>query len=493
MKIKMNQALSLYFGLSLLLSCASHRELKQEKEASLQVSSNAQLFSQNPDSLFVSAAQKEEDLVTEAVASPGNQYFLYGAEHLGLTNLNFDIPVVYNDSVKMWIKYFTGRGQSHLKNYIKRAGRYVPMMSQILQEFGLPRDLVFMAMAESGFQNSVRSHALAVGAWQFMYFTGKKYGLKIDGTVDERRDPIKATIAASRYLKDLYSYFGTWELAIAAYNAGEGKIARAVRRYKTKNFWKLRKMRYIRKETKHYVPKIMALAIIGKNLNSFNLDDVEFDEPLEFEELLVEGPVDLIKLSSCVEEPLERIQKYNPELLSWHTPYSESYRLRVPTETYSRWHSSCKGENFGADQFQTYKVKRKRTISSLASQYDLRDSVLVNINEKISHPKAYLYPGQEIKLPFREGHEKKHALYRDLYKWRTKRSRKRSSYRRRLRLAQKNGKKIASPKIFYTVRKGDTLWDVAQKNGITVDTLILSNYNLVKNRMIRAGDKLAVR
>src|SRR5690606_20193905 len=135
----------------------------------------------------------------------------YGAEHLNLENYYFDIPVVYNDEVKKWIKYFQGRGRAYFERYSARAGRYAPIMSKILDELGMPKDLIFLAMAESGFQNKAKSWARAVGPWQFMPFTGKRYGLKIDWYVDERQDPIKSTIAAAKYLAKLYADFGSWE------------------------------------------------------------------------------------------------------------------------------------------------------------------------------------------------------------------------------------------------------------------------------------------
>ena len=202
-------------------------------------------------------------------ANKRHVYFLYGAEHLNLKNYYFDIPVVFNKKVQNWIEYFLVRGRDHFIRYTQRAGRYAPVLGKILEDNGLPRDLIFLAMAESGFHNNAKSWAKAVGPWQFMPFTGRKYGLEVNWYLDERRDPLKSTLAAAQYLDDLYELFGSWELATAAYNAGEGKIGRAIRRYRTRNFWQLLKGRYLRRETKNYVPKIMALAIIGKNLKSF--------------------------------------------------------------------------------------------------------------------------------------------------------------------------------------------------------------------------------
>ena len=190
--------------------------------------------------------------------------------------------------VKHWINYFTGRGRRHFIRYSKRAGRYAPVMAKILDEFNLPKDLIFLAMANRVFKTRQRvgrkPWALAVYA---LY--RQKVWLKIDWWLDERRDPIKASVAAAKYLKYLHNMFGSWELAAAGYNAGEGKIRRAIRRYKTENFWQIAKGRYLKRETKNYVPKIMALAIIGKNLKSFGFEDIAFQKTLDFEIVIVPG------------------------------------------------------------------------------------------------------------------------------------------------------------------------------------------------------------
>ena len=175
-------------------------------------------------------------------------YFLYGAEHLKLDTYYFDIPIVYNFKVKKWINYFLNRGRGFFERYGVRAGRYAPLMGKILEEHSLPRDLIFLAMAESGFQNNAKSWASAVGPWQFMIGTGRRYGLTTNWYKDERRDPIKATIAAAKYLKKLYQDFSSWELAAAAYNAGEGKVSRAINRYRTENFWDISRGRHLRRE-----------------------------------------------------------------------------------------------------------------------------------------------------------------------------------------------------------------------------------------------------
>lgn len=186
-----------------------------------------------------------------------------------LKNSEFDFPITLNSRVESWIDYFTGRGRPHFERYLERSELFVPYIRPILKQNGLPQDLVYLAMIESGFNNHARSQAKAVGPWQFISATGKRYGLMVNWWVDERRDTRKSTLAAVEYLRDLYSIFRSWELAAAAYNAGESKIARAVRRFGSKDFWVISRHRFLRPETRDYVPKIIAAAIIAKNREQF--------------------------------------------------------------------------------------------------------------------------------------------------------------------------------------------------------------------------------
>ncbi len=424
-------------------------------------------------------------------------YYLYGADHLNLENYYFDIPVVYNDAVKKWINYFLNRGRGFFERYSARAGRYAPILGKILEEHGLPRDLIFLAMAESGFQNKAKSWARAVGPWQFMPYTGKRFGLHIDWYVDERRDPIKATIAASRYLKKLYSEFGSWELAAAAYNAGEGKIGRAIRRYKTESFWKIRKGRYLKAETKNYVPKIMALAIIGKNLKTFGFEEIDFHEPLDFEEVELAPATDLYKVALQLNVDFEELQRLNPEILRWFTPpQNTSYKLRIPVGKAQQFASCCSQDpsTLIATDFMKYRIRGKRSVlNDVAKKFKIKDkNVLVWLNDQ--RPSKRLKRGQLVLLPFREGHNiRKNNMYADLYERPRKAVRKRRAWNKRIRRALSRGRKIASPSGFYTVRRGDSLWTVSKKTGTNLDTLIVSNYHILKRRRIRAGDKLVVK
>ncbi len=423
-------------------------------------------------------------------------YFLYGAEHLKLENNYFDIPVVYNAAVKKWINYFLNRGRGFFERYSARAGRYAPVLSKILDDHGLPRDLIFLAMAESGFQSKAKSWAKAVGPWQFMPYTGKRFGLKIDWYIDERRDPIKATIAASKYLKKLYEEFGSWELAAAAYNAGEGKMSRAIRRYRTESFWKIRRGRYLKSETKNYVPKIMALAIIGKNLKSFGFEDIEYHEPLDFEEISVSGALDLYKVSKKLEIDFEEMQRLNPEVRRWFTPPNvESYSLRVPVGSKVEWENCCADSSgLVALDFQSYRVRGSRAnLTDVAKKFKIKDAKVLQWLNDGKSTRSRLKRGQLVRLPFKIGQSKRDNMYADLYDKPRKSVVRRRNYRKRIRLAKRRGKKISTPSKYYVVKKGDSLWSVSRKTGTSLDTLIVSNLAIVQKRMIRVGDKLVIR
>ena len=210
-----------------------------------------------------------------------------------LKNTKFDLPITINSRVENWITYFTGKGRVYFAKYLERSEFFIPYIAPLLKQNGLPEDLVYLAMIESGFNNLARSSARAVGPWQFMPTTGKRYGLKVNWWVDQRRDIEKSTLSAVGFLKDLYLIFNNWELAAAAYNAGEAKIARGVRRYGTKDFWTISRSRFLHHETRDYVPKIIAAAIIAKNREQFGFTQ---KEPKPAADEAVAGDGEIVKV-----------------------------------------------------------------------------------------------------------------------------------------------------------------------------------------------------
>lgn len=387
----------------------SEQEIKKEVEESSKI---AKTKSKSLSMIDGAASINSNGQVT------GKTYFLEGAEELQLENNYFDIPVVYNEQVKKWMDYFLNRGRGFFERYAERAGRFAPILGAILEEHGMPRDLIFLAMAESGFNTSAKSWAKAVGPWQFMPYTGKIYGLEQDWYKDERRDPIKATVAAARYLTKLHEDFGSWEVAAAAYNAGEGKLTKAINKYKSEDFWDLSKGRYLKAETKNYVPKIMALAIIGKNLKSFGFDDIDFHEPLDFDEIAVKPGTDLIKVAEALQVDFEEIQRLNPEIMRWFTPPNiADYKLRIPPNSAEKFAQCCAKLDLVATDFQEYVVtKKSMSISEISKKFKIKKNEVIARLNNVSEGSAFS-KGTKVKLPFRIGEmvSPQNNLYADLY------------------------------------------------------------------------------
>ncbi|MFA6237962.1 MAG: transglycosylase SLT domain-containing protein [Bacteriovorax sp.] len=410
---------------------------------------------------------------------PGNAYYLSGAEDLNLEFNYFDIPVVYNKQVRKWIDYYRGRGREYFELHAERAGRYAPVIGSILAENGLPRDLIFLAMAESGFNNSAKSSAKAVGTWQFMPATGKNYSLTQNWYVDERRDPIKATVAAAQYLAKLYNDFGDWEIATAAYNAGEGKLGRAIKKYKSTDFWQLAKGRYLKSETKNYVPKIMALAIIGKNLKTFGFHNIDFHEPLDFDVVSVKPQTDLFRLSEALKVDAGDIQRLNPELLRWFTPLNvDSYQLRLPPKTAEEFKICCQNMDLIAKDFQEFTVnKKKMSLAQISRKFKIKNSYVLSQLNSVNL-KASFRKGEKIKLPFRsrEVVSASNRFYTDLFET----------------PKRKKSKRTKKSLGIHTVKKGESLYSIARKHKTSVQRLRKSN-SIASSRRIYVGTKLLIR
>jgi membrane-bound lytic murein transglycosylase D len=246
---------------------------------------------------------------------------------------SYNIPVVLDPAVERHIRFFNTSIRSRFEQWLIRFSRYRPMVENIFAEFNLPSDLVNLSLVESGFNPYAYSRAKATGPWQFMKGTGKVYGLRIDHYVDERRDPIKSTVAAARYLKDLYDLFGTWPLAMAAYNAGEGKVQRALHKIQGETFWDISKTRLIRQETKQYVPRIMAATIIARSPEQYGFSQTTAT-PHQFEEVIVNRALHFRAIASASGVAYDDLRLLNPELRRDATPPDDSaYHLKVPVGT----------------------------------------------------------------------------------------------------------------------------------------------------------------
>ncbi|ULA61958.1 MAG: LysM domain-containing protein [Nitrospira sp.] len=245
----------------------------------------------------------------------------------------YNVPIVLDPSVQGHIRFFNVAIRNRFEQWLIRLSHYRPLVDSIFSEFQLPSDLIYLSLVESGFNPHAYSRARAAGPWQFMKGTAKVYGLRVDSYVDERRDPVKSTVAAARYLRDLYDLFGTWPLAMAAYNAGEGKVMRALHTAQAESFSDIAKTRLIRRETKEYVPRFMAATIIAKNPDRYGFaqNDVR---PHQFEEVVVRRPIHFKAIANVTGISYQELKVLNPELRRDATPPDDpEYHLKVPVGT----------------------------------------------------------------------------------------------------------------------------------------------------------------
>ena len=235
--------------------------------------------------------------------------------------VKFDVPIQMNKQVRAYLVYFSTERKAVITRYLSRSTRYLPMIKEVFQEAGLPEDMAYLAMIESGFNNKAYSPAAASGMWQFIKGTGLRYGLAIDSYVDERRDPEKATRAAAKYLLDLYKQFGSWYLAAASYNCGEGRVQRELNQSNHKNFWELSANMCLPTETKNYVPQMIAATIIAKNPEKFGFKNVPYLPPVKYDKVPVTETTSLTAAAVAVNVPAEEVAGAQPGIAAGrHSP-----------------------------------------------------------------------------------------------------------------------------------------------------------------------------
>lgn len=247
------------------------------------------------------------------------------------TSVIFDLPVTYNNRVSFWISHFQSKGKNWFRDWLERAGKYMPMIQKELRDANLPQDLAYMAMIESGFKATAVSHADAVGPWQFIKPTGERYGLKISWWIDERRDLKKSTNAAIRYMRDLYQEFGSWYLVAASYNMGENGLRRQIEKYKTRDYWTLCKLRALPQETIDYVPKILAAMMIAKSPNLYGFKDLSMFKAMEYDLISVPGGTEMSELADQLGVTTKALLDLNSELILGYVPRQiDKTTIRVP-------------------------------------------------------------------------------------------------------------------------------------------------------------------
>src|SRR3954463_6359796 len=244
-----------------------------------------------------------------------------------------DLPLMMTDQVAGYINYFSTRGRPTLEHGLTQSGRYRELIENILKEEGVPQDLIYLAQAESGFHPYAVSRVGARGIWQFMGSRAKGYGMHHDLWVDDRQDPERSTRAAARHLKDLYNQFGDWYLAMAAYNSGPGTVQSAVKRTGYADFWELYRRNVLPKETRNYVPIIVAVTIMAKTPEQYGLDDVNRDKPVPYDTVKINYPIDLRLVAQCIDVSPATLQDLNPSLLRMTTPRTGKFELHLPAGT----------------------------------------------------------------------------------------------------------------------------------------------------------------
>jgi membrane-bound lytic murein transglycosylase D len=400
-----------------------------------------------------------------------------------------DIPLAINSKVEYFINFFKTNGRSWFSKWLSRSERYIPMMKDVLKREGLPEDLVYLAMIESGFSTHAHSRASAVGPWQFIAGTGKRYSLRIDPWIDERRDPLKSTVAAAMYLKELYSIFNKdWYLAAAGYNAGENKILRAISMYESRDFWQLSRGDYLKRETKDYVPKLLAAAIIAKEPAKYGFADIAYLPPIEFDTVVIPTRTDLETVAKVIDEPYETIRELNPELKRWCTPPDyPDYGLKIPKgkkELFLREYAKIPEDRRYAEKAVSvrYRAVKGDTLESIARRFGVRSEEIAYLNNL--HGSRRLR-GKMLRILVKpEARQAEVTAKADIV----------APEKTSVPVKKAEHEKKSSPREvahYYTVRRGDTLKSVAKRFNVSAKIIAAWN-NITGRKPLKPGKRIIV-
>ncbi|TKB10629.1 LysM peptidoglycan-binding domain-containing protein [Desulforhopalus sp. IMCC35007] len=382
-------------------------------------------------------------------------------------DVQYDFPVVINKQVQMYLNLFQGKQRNQFAEWLARSGRYKTIMQEQLMEAGLPTDLMYLSMIESGYYELACSRSKAVGLWQFMQPTGKQYNLKVDKYVDERRDAIKSTQAAVSYLSDLYDEFGDWYLAVAAYNGGPGTIRNGLRQHNVNDFWELASKKHLSLETKRYVPKLIAALIIAKDPERYGFTNINYQQPLGYDTITVGPGMPLDAIALISDSSLKEIKELNHELKNNRTPVNQvEYEVKVPEargtlaqKNLSRLHT------IATTGYKTHKIRKGDTLSSICRRYDVNKTTILKVNNLRS---SKLRTGYNLRIPYNtltyqllpEGSSDAMLAYKDSL-------------------------------ILHRIKKGETVSKISQKYGVTPEMIVAWN-GLKNTHTIRAGQQLAL-
>jgi len=371
-----------------------------------------------------------------------------------------ELPLDLKPAVENYIYFFSGRGRGTLEAALARSGRYRDMIQRVLKEEGVPQELIYLAQAESGFHPLAVSRAGARGMWQFMASRATGYGLERNWWVDERQDPEKATRAAARHLKDLYKQFSDWYLAMAAYNSGPLTVQNAVARTGYADFWELYNRGVLPKETRNYVPIILAVTIMAKNPAQYGLEHVVPEAPLQADIVTIDYPVDLRLAADCTDASLSALQELNPSLLRMTTPRDGSFELRLPPQTKDKYLANIAAIPVDKRVWWRYhKVARGDTLASIVHQYHTTATAVANVNDLQTDDPLKL--DSRLIIPLAPG-----------------------------KGSSANGVAFSKKILRYRVRKGDTVLSVADDFGVPAERL--RQWNQLRGNQLHPGRLLVI-
>jgi membrane-bound lytic murein transglycosylase D len=420
------------------------------------------------------------------------------ATDLSWTRHDVDIPL--NRKVLSYIELFQGNLREFISEGLQRGVKYLPMIQDEFREQGLPLDLAYIPLIESAFKNTARSRVKAQGMWQFMSYTGREHGLTLNWYVDERSDPEKATKAAAQYLKTLGKMFDNdWHLAMASYNGGPGRVQRAMRRSGKKDFWTLTATsRFLPRETREYVPMILAAIVIAKNPSQYGFN-VEPEIPFSYEKVQVSDPIDLRLVAEWTNAPIDDIENLNPELRRWTTPVrTPKYEIKLPVGTGDAFRArlaETPAESLNA--FQWHSVKRGETLLSISRKLKVRQADLAEANSLTL--RSRVQPGQQLIIPrapttllaARPENPAPETAVADAGPVVAEKPAPVVAEKRASVASQANP--VEPPqRIVHRVKRGDTLSSIARLYNTTIASLKTWNANTIRGNRINVGDRLTI-
>lgn len=347
-----------------------------------------------PSEEEITSFEAQEENQSESLSS------LLTEETDTIPEITYDYPMAMNRKVQFFLDHFQHTQPENFRKWLSRSARYLPMIQKKLKEAGMPLDLAYLPMIESGFLLTAYSSARAAGPWQFLRSTGRMYGLKIDNYVDERRDPVKSTAAAISFLKDLYRDFNSWHLATAAYNGGAGRIGKAIKKTGSTDFWTLANSSHIKRETKYYVPKLIAAIMIAKDPEKYGFTDIEYEPPLEYEILEVPRWTSLQAVAVAGDLQLEYLRDLNRQLRRAITPPEvKRYPLKVPPGKKELIEARLPRVNaIVTTSYKTHVVKKGDSLTRICNNYNINKKTLLKANNLRT---AELKAGQRLRIPYK--------------------------------------------------------------------------------------------